>query len=180
MSGGALKLARWRVRLGYPVALACLWLSEPAPKTLLLGSLVGLLGLLVRAAAAGHLRKHEVLATTGPYAWTRNPLYFGSAILSAGFAIAAASWWAGALVAGYFAAFYPAVMRREEQELRERYGSSFEAYAARVPRFWPRPKPAAPSAGTFSFQNYLRNREYQTAIGFALAVYLLWLRYHLG
>lgn len=180
MSGAVRNLSRWRVRLGYPAALACLWLSEPTPKTLLLGALVALPGLMLRAAAAGHLHKHEALATSGPYAYTRNPLYLGSAILGAGFAVAAASWWAAAVVAAYFVAFYPAVMLGEEQELRERYGAAFAAYAAQVPRFWPRLKPAAGPARQFSFQNYLRNREYQTILGFAVALYLLWLRYQFG
>ncbi len=180
MSGTGHTLARWRVRAGYPLALACLWLSQPTPQTLQLGFVVGLLGLLLRAAAAGHLRKHEMLATTGPYAYTRNPLYLGSAILAAGFAVAAASVWVAALLAGHFAMFYPAVMRREEQELRQRYGEPFDAYAARVPRFWPRLRRTAAAEWRFSWQSYLRNREHETAAGFALALYLLWLRYQFG
>ncbi|MCL6566821.1 MAG: isoprenylcysteine carboxylmethyltransferase family protein [Acidobacteriia bacterium] len=180
MSATKHSLARWRVRAGYPLALACLWLSQPTPQTLRLGFLVGLFGLLLRAAAAGHLRKHEALATTGPYACTRNPLYLGSAMLAAGFAVAAASVWVAVLLACYLALFYPAVMRQEEQELRQHYGEQFDAYAARVPRFWPRLRLAEVRNWSFSWRNYLRNREYETAVGFAIALYLLWLRYQFG
>lgn len=180
MSAARFKLARWRVRAGYPLTLACLWLSQPTPQTLRLGFVVGLLGLLLRAAAAGHLLKHEALAMTGPYACTRNPLYLGNAILAVGFAVATASLWVAVLLACYFALFYSAVMRQEEQELRQRYGEQFDTYAARVPRFWPRLRLTECTKGRFSWQNYLRNREYKTAVGFAIALYLLWLRYQFG
>ena len=163
---------RWRVRAGYPVAIAFAVLAQPTMSSLFAGGLVAGLGLLVRAFAAGHLRKHEALASTGPYAFTRNPLYFGSAVLATGFLLAGRSWLAVAIVAAYFLLFYSAVMRREEQELRAHYGAAFDDYAARVPLFWPRLTAAdSPRAG-FSGQLYRRNREYQAAIG-ALAGLLL-------
>jgi hypothetical protein len=131
-------------------------------------------GLPLRAAAAGHLRKHEKLAATGPYAYTRNPLYLGSSLLGAGFALASHSWLSTALLAAYLLVFYPMVMRREEKELEQLYGSEFLAYAARVPAFWPR-LPAKSTAGQrFSWALYRRNREYEAAIGSVLAVVLLW------
>lgn len=167
---------RWRVRLGYPVAVAVFWLARPAPRALFLGAAVGAVGLAVRAAAAGYLYKHERLAVAGPYAYTRNPLYLGSALLGAGFLVGAHCWAAAALVAGYFAFFYPAVMRREERELRARYGPVYEEYARRVPLFLPRLS-AARTPGVegelFSWAQYARNREYQAPIGFALAMTLL-------
>src|SRR5258708_8595662 len=83
--------ARWRVRLGYPLAAIVLWLARPSLKSILAGAAVGALGLWVRARAAGHLHKQEVLTTTGPYAYTRNPLYLGSFILTLGAAIPAYS-----------------------------------------------------------------------------------------
>ena len=76
---------RWRVRIGYPVALAYLIFARPMMRSLVAGAFVGVVGLAMRAWAAGYLRKHEALATSGPYAFTRNPLYFGSVILAAGF-----------------------------------------------------------------------------------------------
>ena len=129
---------RWRVRVGYPVAVIFWLLAAPTPGSILLGAIVAAIGLFIRGAASGYLRKYEELCTTGPYARTRNPLYFGSAILAAGFVVAGRSWWGGAIVAIYFALFYYAVMRNEESDLRARYGAAFNEYAARVPLFFPR------------------------------------------
>src|ERR1700722_12634437 len=96
------------------------------------------MGVGVRAAAAGHLRRAKGIADTGPYARTRNPLYFGSALLAAGFLVASHSLFAAILLGAYFAVFYPTVMRREERELRWNYGEAFEEYARRVPLFLPK------------------------------------------
>lgn len=168
--------ARWRVRLGYPLAVVILVLARPTPRSILAGGLVGTIGLLVRTLAAGYLRKQQVLTVTGPYAYTRNPLYFGSAILALGAAIATRSWISAALLCGYFALFYPMVMRREEQELRLQHGAAFDDYAKAVPLFLPRLTPVRSimaSAGTFSFAQYTKNREYRAAIGFLLLLALL-------
>lgn len=167
---------RWRVRAGYPIAAACLWLAAPTPCSIALGAVVAAAGLVLRGAAAGYLRKHEVLATSGPYAWTRNPLYFGTAFLGVGFAVAGWSLWAAALLGGYFLLFYPAVMKREERELREHYGAAFEEYAVHVPLFWPRLSGASSSREGFSWALYRRNREYQALLGFLAGLALLWLR----
>jgi phospholipid methyltransferase len=166
--------ARWRAPVGYPLALVCFWLARPTLGSILLGSAVAILGLLLRAAAAGHLRKHEALAHTGPYARTRNPLYFGSALIAAGFALATRSWLVLALLAFYFGVFYAQVMRREESELREQFGHAYDDYAASVPRFWPKllVKTAANGA-RFSFAQYVRNREHHAAIGAALTIAVL-------
>jgi protein-S-isoprenylcysteine O-methyltransferase Ste14 len=170
MKGG---LAKWRVRAGYPVVLLYFWLAHPRLEWLAAGTIVGLAGLVIRGLAAGHLRKHEGLATSGPYAWTRNPLYFGSALLAAGLAIAAGSWLAAAVVAAYFLAFYPATLRSEESELAREYGDAFRRYAASVPLFWPRPPRLAPAGWKFSWALYRRNREYNAALGMAIVVALL-------
>ena len=170
---------RWRVRAGYPVALAFLLLAKPRQTSLLAGAAVGICGLAIRAWAAGYLRKHEALATQGPYALTRNPLYLGSAILAAGVTIAGNSIWAATLVATYILVFYPAVMRREEAELRGHYGQEFGAYAARVPLFWPRIRNSQWQKGPhahFLVRLYSQNREYQAAIGFVLGLLVLWVK----
>jgi len=166
---------RWRVRAGYPLGVAFLVLATPTPMLIASGAVVGAIGLAIRAAAAGHLRKHEQLSTSGPYSWTRNPLYFGSVLLAAGMMIAGGSWMSAALVAAYIGLFYPPVMRREEAELRARYGAEFDAYAARVPLFFPMP-PRRPEPGEFSWAQYQRNREYQALGGFIAALAALWAR----
>jgi protein-S-isoprenylcysteine O-methyltransferase Ste14 len=171
---------RWRVRLGYPLAIVVLWLSRPTPRSILLGGLVGTLGLLIRAYAAGYLHKQEVLTVTGPYAFTRNPLYLGSAVMAVGVAIAMRSCMSAAILLVYFAIFYSMVMRREEKELRAHHGAAFEEYARAVPLFIPRLRPAklsGKSSGAFSFAQYRKNHEWQAAVGFLLllgALVLIW------
>ena len=181
-SGGAF-FSRWRVRLSYPCAILVLWFARPTPRSILWGAAFGLLGLFVRAQAAGHLHKQEVLTVTGPYAFTRNPLYFGSAILAIAAAIATWSWISAAILCVYFALFYSIVMRREESELRLRHAAAFDEYARAVPLFFPRLTPATLSfggAGSFSLAQYKKNHEYQAAIGLVLLLAVLvliwWLR----
>ena len=171
---------RWRVRLGYPLAAAVLWFARPSPRSILLGGLVGVLGLLIRACAAGYLHKQEVLTVTGPYAYTRNPLYLGSAVLALGAAIGTRSWVSAAILLLYFAIFYSMVMHREEKELRLKHGAAFEEYACAVPLFIPRLRPAKlsrESSGAFSLVQYRENHEWQAALGFLLlitAFVLIW------
>jgi len=175
---------RWRVRLGYPVAIVYWLFAAPTWRSIAYGAVVAALGLIVRAAAAGYLRKDRELAVTGPYSQTRNPLYLGSAILAAGFVVAGHSWISGLLVSAYFAIFYYAVMRNEEEDLRLRFGAEFDAYAARVPLFFPKlftgSAPVAPTAHesdeAFSWAQYRRNREYRALLGTIGAMGMVWLR----
>jgi protein-S-isoprenylcysteine O-methyltransferase Ste14 len=163
--------ARWRVRLSYPLAAVVLWFARPSPKSIVAGALVGAIGLWIRARAAGHLHKQQVLTIAGPYAYTRNPLYLGSFILAISAAIAAHSWPSALILFCYFALFYSFVMRREERELYQHHGDAFREYARAVPLFLPRMAPAKLPSGTaapFSFAQYKRNSEYRAAIGFLL------------
>ena len=175
--------ARWRVRFGYVLAVVVLCLAHPTQLSLVLGAAVGTVGIGIRAYAAGYLHKQEILTTTGPYAHTRNPLYFGSSILAAGAALATHSWWAGALLLFYFALVYRLVMRREEMEMRAKHGAVFDDYAARVPLFFPRltvAKEPQTGAAAFSWAQYKKNHEYEAALGFLLILIALavisWLR----
>jgi protein-S-isoprenylcysteine O-methyltransferase Ste14 len=144
-------------------------------KWLLCGAGIAILGLLLRGYAAGHLRKHKQLAISGPYAFTRNPLYLGSVLLAAGFSVASHSWISTLLLAAYLVIFYPVVIRREQAELKTLYGAAFEQYALRVPSFWPRLSPAMKSTERFSWPLYRQNREYEAAIGLAVAMAILWI-----
>lgn len=166
--------ARWRVRLGYPAAIAFALLAHPTPLSLVVGATIAALGLLIRGAAAGHLYKHQRLSTSGPYRYTRNPLYFGSALLAAGLLVAGRSPYAAAVIAFYFEVFYPQVMQRESEELHARYGSHFDEYAARVPFFFPSLFPRTGPGAPFSWAQYRINREYQAALGFLLGLALLY------
>ena len=173
--------SRWRVRIGYLLAVVVLFLARPTPRSILLGAAVGLIGLAVRAYSAGYLHKQEVLTTTGPYAYTRNPLYLGSSILAVAAALAMHSWLAAVLVLVYFAVVYTFVMRREEIELREKHGAVFDAYAAAVPLFFPRLTPRSlpgGASGAFSWAQYKRNHEYEAPAGFLLFLILLAVFWH--
>jgi protein-S-isoprenylcysteine O-methyltransferase Ste14 len=173
---------RWRVRVGYPVAVIYWLLATPTHESIAIGAAVAAIGLLVRAAASGELRKNRELATSGIYARTRNPLYLGSAILAAGFVIAGHNLWAGLLIAVYFSVFYYAVMRNEEDDLRARFGVAFQQYSASVPLFFPnvfstqQPASEGETRKTFSWQQFRRNREYKALIGTAGALAIVWLR----
>ena len=160
---------KWRVRVGYPIGIAAFWFARPQLKWIIAGVGIALLGLLLRGYAAGHLRKHKQLATSGPYAYSRNPLYLGSIFLAAGFSVASHSLISTALLAAYLAVFYPIVIQREQTELASLYGAAFTEYAARVPAFWPRLSPKASSTEHFSWALYRKNREYEAAIGLAVA-----------
>jgi protein-S-isoprenylcysteine O-methyltransferase Ste14 len=168
--------ARWRVRLGYLLAIIVLFLARPTLPSILLGAAVGLFGLAVRAYAAGYLHKQEVLTVTGPYAYTRNPLYLGSSFLTLSAALAMRSWIAATLLLLYFSLVYTLVMRREENELRVKHREVFGAYADSVPLFFPRFKAqtqlGAPP-GRFSWAQYRKNHEYQASLGFFLLLVLL-------
>jgi protein-S-isoprenylcysteine O-methyltransferase Ste14 len=172
--------SRWRVRLSYPLAILVLWFARPNPRSILWGIPIGVLGLFIRACAAGHLHKQEVLTVTGPYAYTRNPLYFGSAILTVAAAVATHSWISASILCSYFALIYSIVMRREEAELRQHHGIAFEEYARAVPLFFPRLMPAklaSAGGGSFTLAQYRKNHEYQAAVGFLLllaALVLIW------
>jgi len=183
---------RWRVRVGYPVGIIYWLLAAPTPRSIFWGGVVAAVGLIIRGAASGHLRKYEELATEGPYARTRNPLYFGSAVLASGFIIAGHSWRAGGIVGVYFSVFYYAVMRNEERDLKARYGGAFDEYAARVPLFFPKlvsakANESAASARPeerFSWRQYRRNREYQAFIGalagLGIVCLRMWIRTRFG
>src|SRR5260370_42552689 len=171
---------RWRVRLGYPLAIAVLWFSQPTPGWISLGALVGVAGGLVRAYAAAYLHQQEILTVGGPYAYTRNPLSLGSAVLALGAGIATRSWISATILIVYFAVFYSIVMRREAHELHLRHGASFEEYARAVPLFVPRltaAKLPGDSAGSFSLAQYRKNHEWHAAVVFVFLLFVLLLRW---
>ncbi len=112
---------RIRVPLGFAFAVLYLWLAHPTTQSLLIGGLLVIPGLLTRALASGHVQKNEQLATSGPYAYTRNPLYLGSFMLAVGFAVAARNWWIAALMVVMFFAIYLPVIRGEEAYLRQHF-----------------------------------------------------------
>jgi len=159
---------RIRVPLGFAFAVLYFWLARPSWRSLAFGAVLIIPGLAIRALASGHVRKNEALAMSGPYAYSRNPLYLGSLLIGIGFALAARSWWVGIVLIAMFFAIYVPVIRSEEAFLRERF-PEFEAYAKAVPRMIPRIAPAFrdQGAGGFSINLYLKHREYNALLGAA-------------
>jgi protein-S-isoprenylcysteine O-methyltransferase Ste14 len=165
-SGWSRIARRIRVPLGFAFAGVYLWFAQPRPLALLIGSVIVLAGLSVRAVASGHLRKNEELATSGPYSYTRNPLYLGSILIAAGFAIAARNLWIWVLLTLLFVSIYVPVIVSEEAFLRAKF-PDFESYAKAVPRLLPRWS-GQNLKESFSRELYLKHREYNAFLGAVL------------
>ncbi len=181
---------RIRVPLGFLTAglyLFELWRRAPHLSAIAWSLLLVLPGLWLRAYASGYVKKNRELTQTGPYAYTRNPLYLGSILIAAGFAVALLSWPVAVMLTAMFLIIYVPVIASEERFLRSNF-ADFAAYCQRVPRLLPRISPAHPagdktevSSGKFSLELYLRHREYNASIGTALLyLCLLFLRPVLG
>jgi protein-S-isoprenylcysteine O-methyltransferase Ste14 len=170
---------RSRVPLGFAVAALYLWLANPLAISLLFGTVFIVPGLLIRALASGHVEKNERLATTGPYAYTRNPLYLGSFVMASGFALASRNLWIAVILIVMFVTIYLPVIRAEEAFLAQRF-PEFAEYARRVPRLAPNPSPPGKQHWEFSWDLYWKHREYNATLGSvammaALLIKLRWL-----
>jgi protein-S-isoprenylcysteine O-methyltransferase Ste14 len=163
------------VPLGFLCAALFIVFARPRPATLAAGAIVSIAGIVLRAWASGHIRKNDALAISGPYAYTRNPLYLGSFILGLGFTIGSGRWWLGIAFAALFLGIYLPVMRVESATLAKLFGANFEKYAATVPLFLPRLTPYRSGALKIGFDRnlYLRYREYRAALGLLVAWGLL-------
>ena len=165
-------MQRWRVPLGFLCAALFMLLARPVGWTLAAGGAVALVGLGLRAWAAGHIRKNAMLAVSGPYAHTRNPLYLGSFLLGLGFTVAAGRpLLLGGLFAALFLGIYLPVMRVEAATLAQLFGDEYRRYAAAVPLLFPRltPYAGADAPTKFDAALYMRYREYRAALGLGLA-----------
>jgi len=178
-------IARWqriarRIRVPLGFLAAALYLFEllrrtPHPAAVAWSLALVLPGLWLRAYASGTVKKNQELTITGPYAHTRNPLYLGSMLIAAGFALAILSWPVALVLALGFAAIYVPVIASEERFLRAAF-PAFDNYCEQVPRLIPRLTPARDpggqsEAGRFSLSLYLHHREYNAGIG-VLLLYL--------
>ena len=169
---------RIRVPLGFLFAAFYFWRARPDWTSLVLGGVVAAIGVFVRATASGHVKKNEELATTGPYACCRNPLYLGSIIIAVGFAIAARDVWVAVGIVVLFTVIYVPVIRSEEAFLLGHF-ESYDDYARRVPRLLPRTLRMSGLTTAFSRELYLQHREYNALIGAAamlaaLVVKMFW------
>lgn len=160
-------LARRRVLIGFIAGLAAIWLSRPTRQTLLIGAIVAVLGEAIRIWAAGHLEKGREVTSSGPYRFTRHPLYLGSTIIGAGLAIASASVIVAVLVALYLAVTLSAAIATEEAHLTEKFGGAYPAY---------RDGRATGEHRRFSAARAMKNREYRAVIGLLTVLALLSLK----
>lgn len=163
---------RIRVPLGFGLAFIYVWLARPTRTSILIGTLVAVAGLGLRGLASGHVRKDKELTTSGPYAYTRNPLYLGTLILAAGFAIAARTWVLAAMMVLIFFGIYIPAIWSEEAFLRDNF-REFSDYSARVPRLLPRLRAVRMGTGAFSWELYRQHREYNAILGTAAMVAIL-------
>lgn len=168
------QVARLRVPGGFLLVAAFAYLSRPDRTSLLIGLPVSVLGLLLRAWAAGHLAKNQILATSGPYAHVRNPLYLGTLAVAAGLVIASHRWPLAILFTAVFVLIYLPVIELEEQHLRDLF-PSYAEYAERVAVLWPRRRTVESGGERFRWSLYIRNQEYQALLGFLAGVaFLVW------
>jgi protein-S-isoprenylcysteine O-methyltransferase Ste14 len=160
------------VPLGFLCAALFILLAQPRPLSLAIGGAISVLGLAIRAWASGHIRKNDALATSGPYAYSRNPLYLGSFLLGLGFTIGSGWWPLGIAFAALFLGIYFPVMRVESSTLAEIFGAAYGRYASEVPLFFPRLAPfrgEADQPTKFDKGLYMRYREYRAALGLLAA-----------
>jgi protein-S-isoprenylcysteine O-methyltransferase Ste14 len=170
---------RWRVPLGFILGVAYLVFCRPTVKLLVVGGTIAALGVALRAYAAGYLAKNQKLATSGPYAWTRNPLYLGSSLMGLGLALAGGRWQLDLACLLLFMGIYWPVIRREEDYLRREFGEVYIKYAQSVPLFLPS-LPREDGSEKFQWKQYRKNHEYEALLGYiGLMIFLAfraWLR----
>ena len=169
-----------RMPLGYLLGALVLFLARPSPVSTLLGLALAGVGQALRLWASGHIDKTRALATGGPYAHTRNPLYLGSLLIGLGLAVAAASPWPVLAVAGYFAAFYPALISSEAEFLRGRFPDAYADWEREVPLFLPRLGAGGPRRTRFDWQRVRSNKEWRTTAAIPLVAALLYARGRFG
>jgi len=160
---------RWRVRSAFFTLVAVLIIADPSGLSIAGGAAIGVVGLAFRGWAAGHIRKDKRLAVTGPYRFTRNPLYLGSFILGLGLVWGARSWWGAGIFGLYFVAFYIPVMAEERDRLRGLFPEAYPEYERRVPLFFPSLRPApATEPRKWDPALFRRNKEFRAWIGTAI------------
>jgi protein-S-isoprenylcysteine O-methyltransferase Ste14 len=157
-------LARWRVFLGFVFSAIVLWLATPTAPSLMIGAAIAVIGESIRIWAAGHLEKSKEVTQSGPYRYTRHPLYLGSSLIGIGIAVAANNLIVGAIVIAYLALTLTAALRSEEAHLREKFGDAYDAYAQRRAPMVDRP---------FSWQRAIYNREHHTIAGLVSGLSML-------
>ena len=162
--GGQAFLARWRVFLGFVFAAIVVWLATPSPRSIVIGGAIAVAGELIRLWAAGHLEKSKEVTQSGPYRYTRHPLYLGSSLIGLGMAAVSNNLLVAAIVVTYLVLTLTAAIGSEEAHLREKFGDAYDAYAE---------KRAPQVERSFSWQRAIHNREHHTIAGLVAGLVIL-------
>lgn len=160
-------LTRFRVALGFLMAAFVIWLSQPRWSSWIAGLSLAIIGEALRIWAAGHLEKSREVTSSGPYRYTRHPLYLGSTLIGIGVAVASASLAVAVIIGVYVALTLSAARRSEEAHLRAKFGDAYDAYVERR---------VEPMTRQFSLARAIGNREHHTIAGLVAGFALLALR----
>ena len=141
-----------------------LWFSIgalPDELVLMLGTPFIVAGAALRLLASGFIAKNRELATDGPYAIVRHPLYTGNIAIVSGFAVASGQWWAVVIALAFFWFYYPTAIEYEDRKLRSLFGDRWLRWAGDVPALMPTFRNLGGAfAGGWSFRkSLLRNGE---------------------
>jgi protein-S-isoprenylcysteine O-methyltransferase Ste14 len=166
------KARRIRVPLGFAFAAFYMWRAQPNWISVVIGMIIASIGIVIRALAAGHVKKNREVTTSGPYAYVRNPLYLGSMVIAVGFAVAARDVGVAIVSVVFFLAIYLPVIRGEQNYLREHF-AEYDGYTRRVPSLLPRTIWFKGAARGFSRELYFRHREYNAVLGAAAMLLVL-------
>ena len=163
------------MRAGYTAGALALFFAEPTQTSLIRGAALAILGEMIRIWASGHIEKTHRLATGGPYAHTRNPLYLGSVLMALGLLVAARHPISVTAGLAYLAVFYPVIIREEARFLRGKFSPAYGEWARQVPIFFPRLTPGGPRESRFQLARLLANHEWRSVLGLALlGAFMLW------
>ncbi len=162
---------RWRVRAGSIGLILAIIFARPDLTSFLNGLGLCFLGLLIRTWSAGHLRKEKELAISGPYQYTRNPLYLGNFVIGISVAFASRSWCVLGYFAVYFLLFYPLAIKREMKRMKGLFPNEYDEYKKKTPLFFPTWKFFSFSGkNKFSWKLFHKNKEWRALIG----AFLFW------
>ncbi len=162
-------ICRWRVRVSLLFVIAAIVLAEPSLLSLLIGIGFTSIGLLIRTWACGHLEKEKTLTVSGPYRYTRNPLYLGSLLIGTGAIIGSRSWWVFGCAFVLFGFFYPVVILSEKNKMAKLFPEEYTTYSKKVPLFLMKLWTSLPHQDTgFRWALYKKNQEYRALVGSAI------------
>jgi protein-S-isoprenylcysteine O-methyltransferase Ste14 len=166
-------IIKYRSFVGSLCLLALLYLSEPSPKSVFIGFFLIVAGMFFRGWSSGYIDKDNELATNGPFALTRNPLYFGNFVLGVGIAIAGNNICCYLIFLVYYLSFFPFLMVLEHRRLKEKFGERYERWAKGSNSFFPKIKKVDCSG--FNISYYMKNKEYRVLYFslFVVAVFIL-------